>query len=327
MKLKLVGHSGQRESLKRLLKDNKLPSTILFAGASGIGKLTVARELSRSLFCGANPAPYGGCGECEMCRLFEVGNVADFHLIECSDKSNLGVDGIKDVLYTLNLKSYHGGARVIVLNDADALLTQSANALLKSLEEPRPNTWYILVTANPSRLPQTIISRSQVWFFNTLSHAEVLEVLKLKDNADLPPNLSLEDLAILSDGSPGNCTEIARYFGEWVTCKETLSAIFSGDIKVATQFAATLAKDKDSLRGKLRLLRIYARTRMLESPPHVKWATCLTNIITAERLIFDRNLAAGTVLLAVFLNLVSDDHLNSFTTLTNSVTLLKDMVV
>ncbi len=323
---KLIGHKSQREALKRLFTKGKLPSTMLLAGPAGIGKRRVALEVARSLLCESTPQ-YGGCGSCKTCHLIEIGNLPDFYLVECGDREHWGTEETKGLLHALNLTSCFGRGRVIVFNDVEALHIASANALLKSLEEPRPNTWFILVSANSSKLPPTILSRSQTFFFNPLATNEVEEVLgHLKDEVEGLP-LSIAELVLLADGAPGSITAIKNHALAWMDLKVSMSAIHSGDAQRAASFSAELAKDKENLAEKLKLLRIYARHRMYETPQDPLWALCLSNLISAERLIFDRNLNAQYVLSVTFLNLIAKGTLNSFTTLTNSATLLERIVV
>jgi DNA polymerase III subunit delta' len=324
-KSSLIGHQPQRESIRRLFEKGKFPSTVLFAGPAGIGKKLVALEVARSLLC--ENGMFSGCGKCKACRLVDAGNFPDFYLIECADRERWNVEQIKELLYSLNLTSCFSRGRVIVFNDAEFLHIASANALLKSLEEPRANTWFILVSANPSKLPPTVLSRSQTWFFNPLAHEEVQHIIaELKDEIEGLP-LSLDELVVLADGAPGSITAIKDHSLEWMDLKVTMSAIHGGDARRAVSFASEISKDKEDLRERLTLLRIYARHRMYETPQDSLWALCVTNLIAAERLIFERNLNAQYVLSNVLLNLVSSADLNSFTTLTNSAKLLERIVV
>src|SRR5947209_5936478 len=99
----IVGHTNQRHSLANIASAGKLPSALLFAGAGGIGKFLVARELSKTLFCkrfttAKSPEEaaslYGGCGSCHECALFESGNLPDFHVVDCSDKEQWAIASI-----------------------------------------------------------------------------------------------------------------------------------------------------------------------------------------------------------------------------------------
>ncbi len=324
-----IGHKTVRDSLVRLVKKDRLPSTILFAGISGIGKRQIALGLAKTILCEepSTKKTYGGCGQCPTCKVVASGNFPDLYRIECSDKETWGVDGIKDLLYSLNLTSFSGRGRVIIFNDAEFLQAASANSLLKSLEEPRSNTWFILVTSNPGKLPLTIVSRSQVWNFNPLSDEETRQVLqeggfelskKLSEENKLP----LDELVVLADGAPGSIGEIQAHGETWSEFRETIQAIYKGDVQFAVQFANTLSKDKENLPSALKLLRIALRIEMRTNPNQPRWAIALSNIIAADRCIFERNLAPATVLSVALLSLTPPEKGVPYTALTNSVTLL-----
>jgi DNA polymerase III gamma/tau subunit len=341
----IIGHERQRAKLKRLLFANKLPTAIMLAGVAGIGKSLVARELLRTLFCEEGPvrcarteaapdAPhYGGCSACHSCRLFDVGNLPDLHRVECLDKDTWNVERVRELLYSLNLKSFSGACRAVMINDAEQLSLPAANALLKALEEPRPGTYFCLVTSNPSRLPRTLLSRCQIWFFDALSSEQVENILKSRAAAE-PESFKLhgspQELAQLADGSLDNIHAISGDIEAWHQLESALEAIHKGDLKAAQDLAWQLSRDRESLRQKLKLMRIYARNRMRETQHpgrRAKWALCLANLIDAERYIFDRNINSQYVLSYVFLNLTAEERLKSFTTLTNSDTVLAKVII
>ena len=346
----IVGHIRQRRLLERLLCSGRLPSAMLLTGPSGIGKSLVARELAQSLFCervpvqpprGLKPAPrqipYGGCRQCKACRLFAAGNTPDYHLVECLDREKWNIEGIRDLLYSLNLKSFAGGRRVVIFNNAEHMSEPSGNALLKALEEPRPDTHFILVSASHSKLLPTVVSRCQSWFFDSLSADEIKQIVTQLENlggetgeAPLPAGAALDDLARLADGSMENLGHLAAHHERWAQLSRDLEAIHAGDAAAAQALAAQLAKDREQLRTWLQLLRIIAREKMsLERRRRsaALWAECLTNLIAAERLIFDRNLSAGYVLNATFLALTGDYSSDSWTTLAGGSALIEKMTV
>lgn len=322
----VVGHTAQRNALKHLCLKDKLPSSLLFSGISGIGKLLVAKELGRTLFCQENRGSqlrfYGGCGKCKECHLFDVGNLPDFYQVECSDSEQWSTARIRELLYSLHLSSFGGSARVVIFNDVENISLPAANALLKILEEPRSGLYFILVTSNPSKLPATIVSRCQSWGFNHLLPDEIREVLKSQFNSKgTNLEIDIDELTRLADGTLDNLEAIAQHGDAWQTMQEKLSAIFNGDVSLAIQFGSELSKDKENLPMQLRLMRIFSRERMRMAGDNnikTKWAVALNNCITAERLIFERNMSAGYLLPLIFTNLVSDRVLNSFTTLTHT---------
>ncbi|NLF24290.1 MAG: hypothetical protein GX589_01350 [Deltaproteobacteria bacterium] len=325
----IVGHEIQRRRLKHLLHAGKLPTALIFAGIPGIGKVLAAKELIRTLFCEqqAQPetAPYGGCGSCRNCQIFDAGNQPDFYLIDCLDKETWNIESLRGLLYSLNLRAFSGASRVVLINNAEHLSLQAANALLKALEEPRPSTHFFLVTSNCSRLPRTLVSRCQVWFFDALKPSEIALILQSQTDTSAALSGPIEEIAFLADGTMDNIGAISSNLSDWRDLQKTLEGIFKGDIDTAQSAALQLSRDRDSLRDKLKLMRIYARQRMRETEDRSRrsrWAACVANLLESERFIFERNLNAQYLLSSLFLSLAAHPGLETFTTLTNSDTLL-----
>ena len=132
-RLPIVGHVAQRGMLERLVRTNRLPSTMLFAGVAGIGKKLVAQELIRTLFCLEAAPPYGGCGSCKHCRQAATGNLPDSLAVNCSDKEAFDIEQLRELMHTLGLRPFLGGVRTVILEDAEQLSIQASNLLLKSL--------------------------------------------------------------------------------------------------------------------------------------------------------------------------------------------------
>jgi DNA polymerase III delta' subunit len=331
----IVGHESQREVLLTLLASERLPSTIMLSGARGIGKQLVAGMLARAVLCTNRAKSGAACGACKSCALFDSGNHPDFTRVEALDRDQWNIEAIRRMLYSLSLAPYLGAARVVIINDAEYLSEQAANALLKSLEEPRPGMYFIIVSANPSRLPQTLLSRCQSWFFARLTDEQTRAVLA-KSAAAAVADLSArdrEDLVMLAEGSPGTVAELAGALELWRVLGERTAKIFAGDVKEALDLSAELGKDRERLRAVLQLFRVLARRNMRAAmrersseEAQRKWAAFLANSITAERLIFERNLGGAYVLSHILLALVNDRELNSFTALTNSASFLETVV-
>lgn len=325
--LRILGHETQRAALSRLIKAGTLPTTILFSGVAGVGKSLVAREVGYSLLC--EKQAFGGCGQCQYCSLTAAGNNPDFVFIECAGEDS-AVESIRALLYSLNLKSFFGRNRVVVFNDADAMNAQSSNALLKSLEEPRPNTYFFLISAHRGALPPTLVSRSQVWFFDRLPDRHMRTILHAREKEISESALTVDELMVLADGSLADLEAVVAKSSSWRELTAALDEIASGKLNVVTDLAAALAKDKEYISENLKLMRIHARARMMSSlDPWLKsaWAHFVTNILSAERSITQRNLAATTVLVTLLLALYQNTRGASFTTLPNGGTLLDKITV
>lgn len=140
---------------------NRLPQGLLITGPEGVGKGDFAEAFGAWLLCAA-PSSVGTCGDCPACHQLAVSAHPDFFRVEPEEKGKeLRIDQVRGLSAALNLTAARGGRKVALLCPVDALTEGAANALLKTLEEPPPNTLMILVTARPGALPATVRSRCQ----------------------------------------------------------------------------------------------------------------------------------------------------------------------
>ncbi|HVK60742.1 MAG TPA: AAA family ATPase [Bdellovibrionales bacterium] len=175
---KLVGHRETLEPLFQAAANDRLASTLIFSGPSGVGKRLAALALAQALVCEKRD-PHG-CGECGSClRIERHGgeHQSSESLLEVKPEgAQIKIDQARDVLQFLMLRSL-GRSRVILIDQAHLLGPQAANALLKSLEEPPPGTHFILITGQAASVLPTIRSRSQMVRFKPLSDEEIKKIL------------------------------------------------------------------------------------------------------------------------------------------------------
>lgn len=284
----MIGHQTQRTSLAALVTDERLPSSLLFGGAAGIGKRLVALELGEHLLCATEHTKGpGGCGSCQSCRLSKARNHPDLRLLECAS-DDMSVDTLRETLERLSLRPFMGVRKVTIINDADLLSLVGANILLKTLEEPRPENFFILIASTPSRLPQTVLSRCQRWFFDRLSTQELEAIITQRGGTD-------EDRALvpLADGSVGALESIRakRELGDDV--KAVLEAAWRGDLARIAKAAQDWGADKANVAEYLALLRTAVRQHLLDAASDVDasavWSHALQNALDAEYLALERN--------------------------------------
>ena len=211
----LVGNERAKETLRRMLRQGRVPGALLFAGEKGLGKKAFALELARALNC-KDKRGVEGCGVCPACE-----RIVKFHYPATDDKDehkkviwsehrdvglvlpynrNILVDAVRDLERESNFRPAEGAARVFLVENAESLNESASNALLKTLEEASPTTHIILITSRTSGLLPTIRSRCQSVRFAPLA-AEELESFLVKNGKRAGEEARLA--AQLSSGRPG----------------------------------------------------------------------------------------------------------------------------
>lgn len=299
-KITLIGHKHQRHALAQLATNDKLPSSLIFCGPEGVGKRIVALELASRLMCLNNQSSptNDACGTCRSCQLISFGNHPDLTTLDWGSEDGVSVDNIRSSLESIGLRTLIGTKRVTILNDVDHISVVGANILLKTLEEPRPESFFILIATTPSRLPQTVLSRCQRWFFDRLSNAELAEILTNRGASE-------EELA-LAPFADGSCVLLERIKADGALSEEisiTLDAALRGDTAQIAKTAQSWGANKDGIKDRLILLRSAIRDRLLASAGDAQlaavWAHGLQNAIDAEYLIVDRHVNPTLTMLEV----------------------------
>ena len=149
------------ETLNRRVDNGNLPHALLLSGPEGIGKIRFARAFAQHLLCSADMSRYA-CGTCKSCQLLSAGNHADYRYIEPEEPGKqIKVPEIRELIDLLTKTAQQGGWKVAIIAPAEAMNKSAANAFLKTLEEPQPNTLLILLSHRSGQLPATIRSRCQ----------------------------------------------------------------------------------------------------------------------------------------------------------------------
>ncbi|MGI9280938.1 MAG: DNA polymerase III subunit delta' [Endozoicomonas sp.] len=159
--------TSQWEQMVHCQRSGNLAHAYLLKGLPGTGKLQFAKALSAYLLC-MNPQASGACGHCKECELLKAGTHPDFTLLEPDDPGRpIRIDSIRKLNEFAHKTAQQGGRRVIILSPAEAMNVNSANALLKCLEEPGEDTVFFLVSARSGDMLPTIRSRCQQLNFST----------------------------------------------------------------------------------------------------------------------------------------------------------------
>ncbi|OOH90769.1 DNA polymerase III subunit delta' [Pasteurellaceae bacterium 15-036681] len=138
---------------------------LLFRTEVGLGTSELIRHFAHWLFC-QNQQGEQACGQCKSCLLWQSGNHPDFHLIESIDNKDIGVEQIRDMTTKLQNFAQQGGNSVVYIHQAERMTEAAANALLKNLEEPHQNVYFLLEAPLQSAMLATIQSRCQSWLIH-----------------------------------------------------------------------------------------------------------------------------------------------------------------
>ncbi|HOE16273.1 MAG TPA: DNA polymerase III subunit delta' [Syntrophorhabdaceae bacterium] len=174
----VIGHEKQKGLLLSFLKHERMPHAFLFSGQDGIGKKKTAVEFAKHILCEHGT----GCGACRACARIDRGTHPDLMILSKQEgEASIGIDlirgneekkvrGVNQEVYEY---PYEGKKRVIIIDGAEDLTREAANALLKTLEEPPPFNVFFLITASEEELPHTIRSRCSRIFFTALRQEQL----------------------------------------------------------------------------------------------------------------------------------------------------------
>jgi len=258
---RLIGNDEVKETLRRLLAGGRLPGSLLFTGEEGIGKKLFALELAKALNC-RNRAGIEACDECSSCKRISKSIFPPFgkpdddkeRMIwsEHADvamvrpyKEIIRVKPMRELEREANFRPFEGAARIFIVEDAEYMNDQAANALLKILEEPPPTSHLILTTRNPTALLATIRSRCQTIQFAPIPTAAIEQFLVTERGV---PAADATLLARTSRGSIGRAlaADIEDYRERRAAMLAVLQALtITGNRVALLQSAEELAAARD----------------------------------------------------------------------------------
>ena len=196
----IIGHEAAISRLRAAIRNGRLAHAYIFAGPEGLGKTLAARAFAKAILCETRGDD--ACGACVACRKFEHGNHEGFETIGPEGAGQLvKIEALRQLQHRLAFASAGGEHRVVVIEPAERMRAETANAFLKTLEEPPPGVVMILITAQPAALLDTILSRCQMVRFAPVARDDIGQMLTGQHSA--PPDAAAL-AAAMSDGSPGH---------------------------------------------------------------------------------------------------------------------------
>ncbi|MFT5681333.1 MAG: DNA polymerase-3 subunit delta' [Myxococcota bacterium] len=239
----LLGNEVLRSKLAGMSEANRLHHCLLFEGPDGVGKSATALWLAQLINCTA-PSMFGPrtepCGACWSCRAITDGQHPDIIVVGLDPERTapiISVRQARDVISKMSLRPYSAKRRMVIIDPADAMGTQSANALLKTFEEPPRDTGFILVCPSARRLLPTVRSRSQRIRFRPVERERLTTWLRLR-GVEQP-----QWIAGLSDGCPGRALALAGGEAEeWRESRDALLEVLAGSMQGVFSYTDKLTR-------------------------------------------------------------------------------------
>jgi DNA polymerase-3 subunit gamma/tau len=207
----VVGQRHVTQTLRNAFGSGRIAQAFVFAGPRGVGKTTTARILARMLNCDQGPTA-DPCGTCDPCR--EIAEGRDMDVLEIDAATHTGIDNIREVIIAgLAIRPARDRYKVFIIDEVHQLSTSSFNALLKSIEEPPPHVAFIMATTAPDKIPDTIVSRSQVFEFKTIASRGIGDQLQKIADAD-GITVSPEAIALVARAAEGSMRDAETAFDQ-----------------------------------------------------------------------------------------------------------------
>ena len=243
----VIGHGLVVARLKNSFHNATLGHAYLISGPHNIGKMTLALTLAQALNCHQPEPP---CGVCPACRRIISAKHPDVQVVALGSSSSddkihsrteISIKQVRDdIQHWVNLPPLEGDYRVFIIGEAELLSSEAANCLLKTLEEPQERVLFLLLSSDPSRLPETVISRCQRLDLRPVAVAKIEAALLERGVSNEKACL----LSRLSQGCPGWALTAASDGGVLERRNERLHCllgVISGNLEIRFEFAAELS--------------------------------------------------------------------------------------
>lgn len=225
----VIGQRGVTQTLRNAITTERVAQAFVFAGPRGTGKTTTARILARALNCENGPTS-DPCGTCDAC--VEISESRDIDVLEIDGATHTGIDNVREVIIAgLAIAPVRDRYKIFIIDEVHQLSTASFNALLKSIEEPPPHVVFMMATTKIEKIPETVLSRSQVYEFRTIGTQAIAEQLLTIAKAEA---ITINDAAIAliarsADGSMRDgqsaFDQVIAFAGDQITVEEVSTVL------------------------------------------------------------------------------------------------------
>ena len=225
----IVGQRGVTQTLQNAIAADRIAQAFVFAGPRGVGKTTTARVLARALNCESGPTA-DPCGKCNAC--VEIAEGRDMDVLEIDAATHTQVENVREVIIAgLAMAPVRDRYKIFIIDEFHQLSSHSFNALLKSIEEPPPHVVFMMATTELQKIPDTVLSRSQVFEFRTIGTLAIgaqLREIAAKESITID-DAGVALIARAADGSMRDAEsaldQVMAFAGDRITAEEVSTVL------------------------------------------------------------------------------------------------------